>query len=313
MNAPLALAVDVGGTKIEAALVDDRAALLPGTRHRAPTGPGRSADELADAVRRVIDDTLAAAPPGAPIVGAGVGSAGPIHLGAGTVSPLNLAAWRGYPLRALVEEHAQLPTTLRLDGLCILLAEHWAGALQGYRTALGMVVSTGIGGGLLVEGRLVGGRTGNAGHIGQTQIHTRDDGSAGTDLSVTLEGVASGTSTVAWARSQGWPGRTGEDLAAAYASGDAIAARAVERCAHALAEGIASACALVDLEAVAIGGGFARVAPDLIDRVAARVAEIAPLETIPGVRILPTALDADGPLIGAAGLIHRTELLPAAH
>ncbi|MCS5736222.1 ROK family protein [Herbiconiux daphne] len=305
---PLALAVDVGGTKVEAALVDDEARVVPGTRHRAATGASNTAEGIADAVRRVIDETLASAPDGAPLVGAGVGSAGPISIERGTVSPLNLAAWRDFPLADLVRERSGVETVLRLDGLCILLAEHWAGSLQGYRTAMGMVVSTGIGGGLLVEGRLVGGRTGNAGHVGQIQLHTHE--AEGKDLSVTLEGIAAGPRIVEWAQQQGWAGQTGEQLAASYRDGDPVAIAAVRRCARAIGEGIASVCALVDLEAVAIGGGFSRVTPDLFDLIRETVTDVAPLDTIPGVAIVPSALSDEGPLIGAAGLIHRAALLP---
>jgi glucokinase len=306
---PLALAIDVGGTKVEAALVDDRARLIDGSRHRAPTGAENSAETIADAVRQVIDETLASAPPGARILGAGVGCAGPIDIARATVSPLNLAAWRGFPLAALVAEQSGITDpVLRLDGLCILLAEHWAGSLQGYRTAMGMVVSTGIGGGLLVEGRLVGGRSGNAGHVGQIQLHTHDGG--GRDLSITLEGIAAGPRIVNWAKEQGWRGDTGEDLAASYKINDPIAVAAVRRCARALGEGISSVCALVDLEAVAIGGGFSRVTPDLFDLIRESIADVAPLDTISGVQILPSALSDEGPLIGAAGLIHRADLLP---
>jgi glucokinase len=323
---PFALAIDIGGTKVESALVDPSATLLPGSRHRAPTGAGSTADDIADAVRRVIAETLASAHPSAEIVGAGIGSAGPINAVHGTVSPLNLSAWRAYPVRDLVRDAIETSAAsgatghrssgessgfpdpvLRLDGLCILLAEHWAGALQHHRTAMGMVISTGIGGGLLVEGRLVGGRTGNAGHIGQIQLHEHE--STGKDLSTTLEGVASGTSIVAWAREQGWDGSDGQQLAVAYASGDPIALAAVERCANAVGDGIASACALLDLEAVAIGGGFANVAPDLIDRIRSRVNAVAPLDTIPGVDIMRSALSDEAPLIGAAGLVHRADLL----
>ena len=305
----LALAVDVGGTKVEAALVDEDARLVPGSRHRAPTGAGSSSASIAASVEQVIDLALAATPDGAELVGAGVGSAGPISLERGTVSPLNLQVWRDFPLRDLVCSRSGIHNTvLRLDGLCILLAEHWAGALQGYRTAMGMVVSTGVGGGLLVEGRLVGGRSGNAGHIGQIQLHTHTK--AGKDLGATLEGIAAGPRIVEWAREQGWSGATGEELAASYREGDPIARLAVERCARAIGEGIASACALIDLEAVAIGGGFSRVTPDLFDLIRATVEAEAPLDTIPGVKVLPSALSDEGPLIGAAGLIHRADLLP---
>lgn len=306
---PLALAVDVGGTKAEAALVDDEARVVPGTRYRAPTGAGSSREQIADAVRHVVRSAIATLPDDSHLVGAGIGSAGPIDSARGTTSPLNLSTFQDYPLRDLVAEASGIAEpVLRLDGLCILLAEHWAGALQGYRTAMGMIVSTGIGGGLLVEGRLVGGRTGNAGHVGQIQLHTHE--SAGRDHSVTLEGIAAGPRIVAWANAQGWVGSTGEELAESYRNGHPVARAAVKRSADAIGEGIASVCALVDLEAVAIGGGFSRVSPDLFDLIRARIAEVAPLDTIPGVVVLPSALSDEGPLIGAGGLVHRADLLP---
>ncbi|MGD8195125.1 ROK family protein [Herbiconiux sp. P18] len=304
----LALAIDVGGTKAEAALVGSDARVLPGTRHRAPTGAASSREQIAAAVREVVELAVADLPAGAELIGAGIGSAGPIDTARGTTSPLNLATFRDYPLRDLVADASGVANpVLRLDGLCILLAEHWAGALQGYRTAMGMIVSTGIGGGLLVEGRLVGGRTGNAGHVGQIQLHTHD--SPGRDHSVTLEGIAAGPRIVAWANAQGWSGRTGEELGQSYRDGDPIARAAVERSANAIGEGIASVCALLDLEAVAIGGGFSRVTPDLFDLIRARIAEVAPLDTI-DVAVLPSALSDEGPLVGAAGLVHRADLLP---
>ena len=305
----LALAIDVGGTKVEAALVDNEARVLTGSRQRAETGRGSSGAMIAEAVGQVAERAMATAPADAEVIGAGIGSAGPISLESETVSPLNLPAWRGFPLARLVEERTGLAeTVLRLDGLCILLAEYWAGSLAGVRTAMGMVVSTGIGGGLIVEGRLVGGRTGNAGHVGQILLPDTD--AAGLQSASTLEDIASGPNIVEWARRQGWTGNTGEDLAADYGRHDRIAVAAVHRCARALGAGIASVCALLDLEAVAIGGGFARVAPDLLDLVRAAVDEVAPLETIRDVRVLPTALGDDGPLVGAAGLIHRDDLLP---
>lgn len=309
VSGDLVLAVDVGGTKVEAALIDSEGRMLPGSRHRRPTGAANARETVARSIGEALEAALAEAPEGTRILGAGVGSAGPIHRDRGTVSPLNLPAFHDFPLVDLVRRHSGLDEiVLRLDGLCILLAEHWLGSLRGFRTAMGMVVSTGIGGGLLIDGRLAGGRSGNAGHVGQIQLNTREG--EGRDLSVTLEGIAAGPSIVAWARRQGWVGETGEDLARDYATGDPLARRAVERCARAVGEGIASVCALVDLEAVAIGGGFSRVTPDLFDLIRATIAEVAPLDTIPGVQVFPSALSDEAPLIGAAGLLHRADLLP---
>jgi len=316
MTSALALAIDLGGTKVEAALVDPRGAILPGTRFRQPTGATRSSAELAESVDGVVAQALASLPAGAELIGIGIGAAGPIAVRDGAVSPLNLAAWRRYPLRdqvrALVQKTAPgVPITLRMDGLCITLAEHWVGAAQGVDNVMGMVVSTGVGGGLILGGQTVAGPSGNAGHIGHIEVAGFDDpcpcGGHGC-----LEAIASGPHTVAWARTQGFTGRTGEELGAAYAAGDEVAIRAVRRSGTAIGRAIASATALLDLELVAIGGGFSHVTPDLFDFIAEPIAQRTEFDYIRAVRVVPSALSSDGPLVGAAALIHRSELVPAA-
>ncbi|HSP75362.1 MAG TPA: ROK family protein [Cryobacterium sp.] len=304
-----ALAVDLGGTKVEAALVDDQGVVLAASRYRAPTGPLKTAEELAASVETVVTRARASLPVGATLLGVGIGTAGPITVETGAVSPLNLPAWRDYPFRDLVA--ALVPEAvvrLRLDGLCITLAEHWLGAGKGADSLMGMVVSTGVGGGLILGGVTVSGPSGNAGHIGHIEVGGFDDPCAcgGTGC---LEAVASGPRTVAWARAQGWPGRTGEDLSAAYAAGDPIAIAAVKRCGQAIGQAIASATNLVDLDVVAIGGGFSLVTPDLFDFVRAAVAERTVFSFATRVRVVASALSGDGPLIGAAALIHRAELV----
>jgi len=304
-----ALAVDLGGTKVEAALVDASGALLAGSRMRAPTGGASTSEQLAASVTTVVTSALAALPEGDSIVGVGIGSAGPITVATGAVSPLNLPSWREYPLRdQIIALVPGVPVTLRMDGECIALAEHWVGAAQGETNLMGMVVSTGIGGGLILDGRVVAGPTGNAGHIGHVEVGGFDEvclcGGTGC-----VEAVASGPHTVAWARLEGWTGLTGEDLAAGYAAGDPIAVAAVQRSGRAIGQAIASATALVDLDVVAIGGGFSRVTPDLFDFIREAIARRAAFPFVTKVRVIPSGLSADGPLIGAAGLVHRAEML----
>lgn len=303
-----ALAVDLGGTKIEAALVTEAGVLVPGTRFRAPTGRASSSEQLAASATTVVEQAMAQAA-GAEIVGVGIGSAGPIEVATGRVSPLNLPAWRGFGLRDHVAALVPgLPVTLRMDGECITLAEHWVGAAQGQSNVMGMVVSTGIGGGLILGGRAIAGPTGNAGHIGHVEVGGFDDpcdcGGVGC-----VEAVASGPKTTAWAQRQGWSGATGEDLAASYAAGDEIAIAAVKRSGRAIGQAIASATALVDLDLVAIGGGFSHVTPDLFEFVRAAIAERAAFPFVAKVRVIPSALSGDGPLIGAAALVHRADLV----
>jgi len=309
VNSPLALAVDLGGTKVEAALVDDRGTVLAGSRHRRPTGPTATSAELEQSVRDAVLETVATLPTGAPLVGVGIGSAGPIGVADGTVSPLNVPVWRDYPLADLIGGLVPgAPVVLRIDGVCIALAEHWIGAGRGAHNLLGMIVSTGVGGGLVLGDRAVPSPTGNGGHIGHIEVGGFDDpcpcGGRGC-----LEAVASGPRTVAWARTQGFEGTTGEHLAAAHAAGDPVARAAVARAGTAIGRAAASASSLLDLDVVAIGGGFSRVSPALFDHARAALAERVTFGFVTRTRIEPSALSDEGPLVGAAALVHRPELV----
>ena len=306
MTAPgdLVLAVDCGGTKVEAALVDAGGVVHAASRFRQPTGSVRSADELARQVRAVVQKSLSGMPPGAGLRGIGIGSAGPIDRDRGSVSPVNLPAWRNFPLRSVVEgasAEAGYPVeaVLRLDGQCIALAENWTGAAVNRGTVLGMIVSTGIGGGIITSGRIAAGATGNAGHIGQIEVA----GFATENGGRTLEEIASGPSTVRWARSQGWSGETGEDLAIAYGQADVVAVRAVERSASAIGRALASVGTLLDLDVVVIGGGFSQVTPDLFPLIRQSLASHSLFGYVRKLEVLPTGLDSLGPLVGAAALV----------
>ena len=313
MRIPLALAVDFGGTKVESALVDADGTVVPGSRHRQPTGRAATSEALEQSVATVVRDALSTVPPDGEVIGIGIGCAGPIERVDGLVSPLNVPAWRDYPMRSFVAGVAaaaghDVPAGLEMDGVAITMAEHWVGAAQGVDNVMGMVVSTGIGGGLIVGGRVITGPTGNAGHIGHVDV----GGMTGENTfgnPTALEAIASGPHTVAWARSHGFTGATGEDLATAYAAGDPIARQAIERTGEAVGRAIASATALVDLELVAIGGGFSQSTPDLFDIVRATIARHY-FGFVRKVRVVPSALSGEGPLIGAGALVHRAHLLP---
>ncbi|UCR88043.1 ROK family protein [Mycetocola spongiae] len=301
------LALDIGGTKVEAALVDHTGALRPGSRFRVATGRDSTREALLHAIDSAVTGTLATAGNAAEIVGCGIGSAGPISLGEGTVSPLNLPALRGFGLVDFIGQRLAVPTTLRLDGTCIALAEHWLGATRGARNSLAMIVSTGVGGGLILGGRLFSGDGGNAGHIGQVQVATREPGHSAARAS--LEALASGPRIVEWARERGWAGQSGEELAADYAAGVPLAREAVRRSTTAVGEAIAGVATLLDLHHVAIGGGFMNVAADYIERVAATIREAAIFDYAREVTVSRSGLSDEGPLIGAAALIHRRDLL----
>ncbi|MFJ4223150.1 ROK family protein [Microbacterium sp. NPDC089695] len=296
-----ALAVDVGGTKMEAALVSEHGVLVDGSRSRQPTGREATFESLDRGVAAVVAHALAALPEDAELVGAGAGSAGPIERSAGAIVPVNMPLARGFGLAESVRASAsavlgrEVPTVLGHDGGALALAESWLGATQGAGASLSIVVSTGVGGGFVVNGAYIPGATGNAGHLGQVR---REGG-------LTLEEVASGPASAAWAQQQGWAGATGEDLARGAASGDEIARAAIVRSATAVGEALADAATLVDLDMVAIGGGFSRVSDDYIDLVQAALTTSAAHEYSRRTRVVRSGLGDEGPLIGAAALVLR--------
>lgn len=298
------LAIDFGGTKVESALVTDDGAVIPQSRFRAPTGRDQSREQIADGLRGILAQTLATAD-GTPLIGCGIGVAGPLDIRQGLVSPFNIPVWHDYPLQTLVEETTGLPVTMRLDGQAIALAEHWVGGGQGTQNMLGMIVSTGVGGGVIINGKLVTGMLGNAGHIGH-MLFPPDAGDSGGDpdfpTSTALEATASGPFTVAWAKRHGWTGSTGEELALALAKGDPIARAAVRRAGRAIGKVIASATALLELEVVVIAGGFSKVGPELFTAIQEPVSAHH-LDFVRQVRIEPSQLTDTAPLIGAAGLV----------
>ena len=164
-DAPV-LAVDVGGTKLAAALVGPDGRVAAAVRVPTPNEPGVGGEELWRTLEALLGKLVAdAGEP--PLAGVGVGCGGPMTWPAAEVSPLNIPAWRGFPLRArLRARYPGLPVRIHNDAICVAVGEHWRGAGRGHGNVLGMVVSTGVGGGLILGGRLVNGASGNAGHIG---------------------------------------------------------------------------------------------------------------------------------------------------
>lgn len=290
------LAVDVGGTKVDAALVTGEGEIVDGSRHRAATTKAASdpaaLGEAIDAVlRRAMSHPLAG---GARTVG--IGSAGPVDRATGTIQPVNLPASRGFA----IADHVRRATQLRdvafvLDGQCLAAAEWWCGSVAGLENSVALVVSTGVGGGLIIDGNPVVGITGNAGHLGQMLL--ADPDTAGT---TTVEEVASGPHVLRWAAGRGLERTSGQMLASDYQRGHPVAIRAIHRSVHAIAHALTNLSTVLDISVAVVGGGFSRVAPDYAALVQARVRELAPLEYARQLRVVPTSLGDDGPLLGAA-------------
>lgn len=268
-----------------------------------PTPAGGSAEQVWDVVNATIADALTVA--GGTVRAVGIASAGPIDLPRGTVAPINIPGWRGFPLRDRVAAAVPgVPVRLAGDGVCMALGEHWHGAGRGAGFLLAMVVSTGVGGGLVLGGAPYTGRSGNAGHVGHVVVE-HDGQKCACGGRGCVETVAAGPWLVRWARTHGWsapPDAGARELAAAAAAGDDIALRAFTRGATGLAAMIASVAAVCDLDLVVIGGGVARSGGLLFDPLRGALHNYAGLDFLSGLRVVPAELGGEAGLVGAARL-----------
>jgi glucokinase len=299
------LAVDIGGTQLSAALVDPTGRTLEVVRMPTPKGPGVDADTiwrtilslLASFQRESLSRDLA---------GVGVGCGGPMIWPEGRVSPLSIPAWRDFPLRAVLqEEFPGIPVRLHNHAVCMTVGEHWRGAGRGADNVLGIEVSTGVGGGLVLGGRLLDGASGNAGHVGHVVVDPEgpDCACGGNGC---LEAVASGPRLAAWAVSHGWrstKGLTARDLAEDAARGHPVARAAMDRAGAALGRAIASATHLCDLEVVAVGGSLSQAGPLLFDPLEETFRQHVRLSFAREVRVVPVQLGQEAGLVGAAALV----------
>jgi glucokinase len=274
---PGVIAVDVGGTKLAAGFV--RADGTLAARVDAPTPLDVDADALFATLAALVNSIDAA---GAAAVGVGCG--GPMDAGGEHVSPLNIPGWRGFPLRARLAELTGLTVWVDNDAKALALGEGWRGAAQGERNFIGMVVSTGVGGGIVLDGRLLDGRAGNAGHIGHVIVEP-DGHPCACGARGCLEAEASGS---AIARITGAP-----------AADAPVEVR--ERTGRLVGRAVASVANLLDLPLAVVSGSVALGYGEPFFAAAQREVDASSrLDFSRGTRIVPGALGTDGPLIGAA-------------
>lgn len=306
------LAIDIGGTKFAAGVVDITGSLCASDRvttPRAEAGVTADADGLFAALLGVCDSVLRAETD-VDIVAIGVGCGGPMKYPSGHISPLNIPGWRDFPLRERLGSVFGVPCIVDNDAKAVALAEHWRGAGSGVRNMMGMVVSTGVGGGIILDGRLLHGEHGNSGHVGHIIVWPGGP-LCGCGAYGCVEAVASGTGLtrrLGVAIAEGTPtgletGAPAVEIAAAARMRDPLAAELMRSAGEGLGRGIASAAALLDLELVTIGGSIALRAWDLIGPpLAAELERSARLDFTREVRVVQTALGDAAGLYGAAAL-----------
>lgn len=265
-----------------AGVVDDDGLVVD---QRVVSTPGEvSADALFGVLVALVDEVRV---PGAAAIGVGCG--GPMRRGGTAVSPLNIGAWRDFALRSRLAERFDLDVFVDNDAKALALGEGWRGAATGVSDYVAMVVSTGVGGGIVVDGRLLDGQDGNAGHIGHVIVEP-DGRSCVCGAQGCLEAEASGTAIAAI---------TGRPAADAPREVRARTGCLVGRA-------VASVAALLDLRLALVAGSVALGYGDVFfDAAQAELDRRARIDHARGAVIRPAGLGADGPLVGAAAVAWR--------
>ncbi|HUY43245.1 MAG TPA: ROK family protein [Acidimicrobiales bacterium] len=272
----LCLAIDIGATKIDVAVVAAPGQIL--TRQRLlvaehPTDLVGALVALAELTRENYR-----------VASVGVACAGPTREGGSLVSPLNIPQWRDFPLRATLEERLASPVRVEGDARALALAEGVFGAARRDDSYLSMVVSTGVGGGVVLNGRLLDGNSGNAGHVGHLTV-VPGGALCGCGALGCLEAEASGRAIEA---------RTGRPAANADLS-------TRQRTGALVGQAVGNVCSLLDLERCYVAGSVALgFGSDFFDEANKAALEVARMSFTSGLRVEPSSLTDDGSLLGAA-------------
>lgn len=295
MEPRYAIGLDLGGTDLKAGLVSDRGEVTHFLR--LPARAGEHAEAPLEAIAGAVADLRRAA--AGPVAGIGLGCPGVIDPASGALvgrTP-HLPHWDSLPLRALLMERLGASLVLENDANLAALAEHRAGAARGARVSLTITVGTGIGCGVIIEGRVLRGAHGGAGELGHLPIDGRFPCRCGVPGCVEPE--CSGSGLVARAREAGLVVPDAASVFAAATAGDARATPLIERMTDRLGALIAVAVNLLDPEVVVIGGGVSNAGEALLVPLRAAVARYTLESLRDGVRIVGAALGERAGVVGA--------------
>ncbi|KQT69834.1 MULTISPECIES: ROK family protein [unclassified Aureimonas] len=312
MAEPLALAVDLGGTELRAAAVAKGGRFLAqaGMATDAAGGPERVVEQIV----ALLDDVRSRVP-GAEILGLGVGAPGPLDPIAGiAIAPPTLKGWRDVPLARILGDRLSMPVRVENDANAAALGEWRYGAGRGLRSIVFVTVSTGIGGGVVADGRILHGRRGLAAEIGHMTI-TERGGPCFCGATGCFEAVASG-SALGWSATAATrPGDgsrlralaedgpvTARHVVAAAREGDSQALALLAEEARWLGIGFTNLLHLYSPEAIVVGGGLS-AALDLMEAGIARTIADRAMPAYRDVPVVPAGLGGQAGLAGAASLV----------
>ncbi|QEH33044.1 Glucokinase [Aquisphaera giovannonii] len=313
---PYYLGIDLGGTNIKAGVVDDAGKALSSVSVEtlAEHGPDSGIDRLAEAAGRAVGESGI---PWADVAGVGLGSPGTMDLSRGVLlEPSNLPGWDQFPIRDRLAERLQKRTVLENDANAAALGEHWVGAGRDSNSLVLFTLGTGIGCGIIHEGRVLQGRHSHGGECGHMIIQADDGRLCSCGRRGHLEAYASATSLVKRAvealaeddapsllRDLAPAELTSLAIDEAARSGDALASRLMSETARYLAVGAVSVMHTVDPDLILFGGGMIGAGRPFLDEIHSRIRSLTFAILARAVRVEYAELGGEAGFIGAAACI----------
>ncbi|HKU61945.1 MAG TPA: ROK family protein [Gemmatimonadales bacterium] len=310
------LGIDIGGTNLVVGCVAEDGSALYG-RASVPThaeaGASDVVDRLVALAQRCMEETRRAVP-GADIMGLGVGAPGPLDTRRGIVLLTPNLGWVNFPLREIIRERLGLHAELDNDANCAVLGEWWVGAARGSRHAIGITIGTGVGGGLILDGKLYHGASDVAGEIGHTTIDTEgrrckcgnygclEAYASGPNIAIrAVEALEAGAESRLSAMVGGELGRiTAQTVYEAAQAGDEIALEVVNDTARFLGTGVANLLNVFNPEVVVVCGGVTQAGDHLFVPLRREIARRAFKPAVAACRIVPGELSGTAGVYGAA-------------
>ncbi|MGE8081270.1 ROK family protein [Peribacillus loiseleuriae] len=293
--------VDIGGTKIAIAVVNQKGEMIDQTV--IPTDlsipPEAMISKINDEIRNMIEKSSISEDE---IIGIGIGAPGPLDSKNGIITcPPNLKTWVDIPFQKLVQQSFSIPVKLENDASAAALAEKWIGAAKENDNFAYMTVSTGIGAGIVVDGKLLRGLKGNAGDIGHTVVDP-SFGQCSCGQYGCLESIASGTAIAK--RGSEIMGRhlSTKEVFDLYAEGNEKIADFIENVFRVLGVACVTLINTFDTEKIVIGGGVSKAGNPLFRSIQSYVSQYALNPSGRQTEIVPAKLEQSAGVVGAAAL-----------
>lgn len=315
MSENIYVGVDLGGTAIKVGICNQEGELLH--TYEGPTekekGPETVIDNIVKYVRYIVEQS--------PyewehVVGVGAGVAGFTDLRSGVILLAPNIGFRDVPIRAILEDRLGKNIRIDNDANVAALGEAWSGAGKGVMDCVCYTLGTGVGGGIIINGKIYQGFSGLAGEIGHISVVPDLEAiQCGCGKTGCLETVSSATGIIRMAVEAVERGDhtslssiekiTAKDIFDAAKEGDEVSIRIVNRAAYYLGKSMAAIAATLNPERFIVGGGVSKAGDILFSRIREVFAELTPEPLQKGVEIIPAKLGNDAGIVGAAGLLLR--------